>query len=115
MDCIFCKIVNKEASADIVYEDEKIIAFKDIKPLSPVHILVIPKKHIPSVDHLELQDKELVGELFLTAQKIAREQGVSKTGYKLIFNVGRGGGQIIDHLHLHLLGGWTSTRPPSIV
>jgi histidine triad (HIT) family protein len=110
MDCIFCKIINKETKAEIVYEDEKIVAFKDIKPEAPLHLLIVPKKHIPSVDHLELFDKELIGELFLTAQKIARDQGVSQTGYKLFFNVGKGAGQIVDHLHLHLLGGW---RPPT--
>lgn len=93
-------------SADIVYEDDKFLALKDIKPKAPRHLLIVPRKHIPSVDHLELQDKELIGELFLAAQKIAREQGVAQTGYRLVFNVGRGGGQIVDHLHLHLLGGW---------
>jgi len=105
-DCLFCKIVNKEAPAEIVYEDEKVVTFKDIYPKAPLHLLVVPKKHIPSVDHLESADKELIGDLFLVAQKIAREQGVAKTGYKLVFNVGKGAGQIIDHLHLHLLGGW---------
>jgi len=105
-DCLFCKIVNKEAPAEIVYEDKKVVTFKDIYPKAPLHLLVVPKKHIPSVDHLESADKELIGDLFLVAQKIAREQGVAKTGYKLVFNVGKGAGQIIDHLHLHLLGGW---------
>jgi len=103
---LFCKIIKKEISANAVYEDEKVLAIKDIKPLAPIHLLVIPKKHIVSIDHLVLDDKELIGEIVLTAQKIARDHGVSKTGYKLGFNVGRGGGQIIDHLHLHLLGGW---------
>ena len=103
MDCIFCKIINKEMPADIIYEDDKIIAFNDINPQAPVHILIIPKKHIPSVDHIEIQDKELIGELFLVAQKIAREKKLK--GYRLSINVGREGGQIIDHLHLHLLGG----------
>ncbi len=104
-ECIFCKIANKEIGADIVYEDEKILAFKDIKPVTAVHLLIIPKRHILTVDHIELQDKELIGELFLVAKKVAREQGVSETGYRLIFNVGRDAGQTIDHLHLHLLGG----------
>lgn len=114
MDCIFCKIINKEERADILYEDERVVAFKDINPVAPVHILVVTKKHIPSVDHLELSDKELVGDLFLAAQKIARDVAVAKSGYKLSFNVGRGGGQLIDHLHLHLVGGWkTAMRTPS--
>lgn len=105
-DCLFCKIVNKEASSEILYEDDNFIAIKDIHPKAPLHLLIIPKKHIPSVDHLETTDKELIGELFFIAQKIARDQEISKTGYKLVFNVGRGGGQMIDHLHLHLLGKW---------
>lgn len=103
MDCIFCKIANKELSSEAVYEDEKIIAFKDIKPKAPFHVLIIPKRHIPSVDHVEIEDKTLMGELILTAQKIAREQNLK--GYKLMINVGRDGGQVVDHLHLHLLSG----------
>jgi histidine triad (HIT) family protein len=101
MECVFCKITNRETPAEIVYEDERIIAFKDIHPKAPVHLLIIPKKHIPSVDHLELEDKELMGELILVAQKIARAKKLK--GYRLQINVGRPAGQIIDHLHLHLL------------
>ena len=103
--CIFCKIINKEAPADIVYEDNSVIVFKDINPSAPIHLLIVPKKHIISIDHLEEQDRELVGYMFLIAKKIAEEQDISKTGYRLIINVGKGSGQIIDHLHLHLLGG----------
>jgi len=105
MDCIFCKIANKEMPSEIVYEDDEVVAFKDIKPVAPVHLLIITKKHIPSVDHLESGDKELIGSLFLVAQKIAREQGVAETGYRLVFNVGPDAGQTVDHLHLHLIGG----------
>lgn len=105
MDCIFCKIVNKEVPSEAVYEDEKILAFKDINPVAPVHLLIIPKKHIISVDHLTSEDKELIGEMFFVAQKIAREQGVVESGYRLAFNVGRDAGQSVDHLHLHLIGG----------
>lgn len=101
MECIFCQIANKKAPAEIISEDEKILAFKDIHPKAPIHLLIIPKKHIPSVDHLELEDKELMGELILAAQKIAREKKLK--GYRLEINVGRPAGQIIDHLHLHLL------------
>ena len=104
-NCLFCKIANKEVSAEIVYEDDKFIAFNDIKPVTPVHLLIIPKKHIPSINHLESRDKELIGGLFLVAQKIARAEGVDKTGYRLIFNMGKDAGQTVDHLHLHLLGG----------
>jgi len=103
MTCIFCKIVNKETSAEIVYENDKIVAFKDINPKALIHLLIIPKKHIPSLDHVEIKDKALMGELILTAQKIAREKRLK--GYKLQINVGRQAGQIIDHLHLHLLSG----------
>ena len=107
-ECIFCKIVNKEIPSEIVYENEQVLAFNDIKPLAPVHILIIPKKHIPSVDHLEAEDKILMGELIITAQIIARKKKLK--GYKLAINVGRPAGQIIDHLHLHLLGGWESEK-----
>jgi len=101
--CIFCKIVKKSVPAEIVYEDEEILAFNDIKPLAPVHILIIPKKHIHSVDHVEIEDKTLMGDLILAAQKIARERNLN--GYKLQINVGKPAGQLIDHIHLHLLSG----------
>jgi len=104
--CIFCKIINKEISSEIVYEDEKALVFKDIKPLAPIHLLIVPKKHIPSINYVEIKDKILMGDLILIAQKIARSRKISKKGYKLVFNVEKGGGQIIPHLHLHLLGGW---------
>jgi len=105
MDCLFCKIANKEIPSEIVYESDTVLAFKDIKPVAPVHLLIIPKKHIPSVDHLTSKDKDLVGELFLVAQKVARSQGVAETGYRLVFNIGKDAGQTVDHLHLHLIGG----------
>lgn len=105
MDCIFCKIANKEIPAEIVYTNEKVIAFKDIKPVAPIHLLIIPKKHILSFNHLEAQDRELIGELLLAAQKLAKAKGVAKTGYRLIFNIGKDAGQTVDHLHLHLIGG----------
>ena len=107
-ECIFCKIIKKEIPTDIEYEDEKVISFKDIHPKAPVHFLIVSKKHIASVNHLEKGDQELVGNLFLAAQTIAREKNLK--GYKLVVNVGREGGQIIDHLHLHLLGGWGSVK-----
>ena len=102
MDCIFCNIINKEQAANIVYENDKFIVFKDIKPAAPVHLLLAPKVHIASVNDLEEKHKELIGDLFLLAKKIAKEQGVDD-GYRLSFNVGRKGGQIVDHLHLHLI------------
>lgn len=103
MDCLFCKITQKELPADIVYEDEHFVAFKDIRPKAPVHLLVVPRKHIESIDHAEIHDKELLGALLLTAQTIARQQNLD--GYKLQINVGRKGGQLIDHLHVHLVSG----------
>lgn len=103
--CLFCKIASRELSSETVYEDDKFFAFKDINPISPVHILIIPKKHIETIEHIEPEDQELIGELFLAAKKIAKEQGVSESGYRLIFNVGKNAGQAVDHLHLHLIGG----------
>lgn len=100
-DCLFCKIVNREIPSEIVYEDENFLVFKDINPKAPVHLLIIPKKHIPSVNHLEIEDKILMGELILVAQKIARDKKLE--GYRLQINVGRPAGQLVDHLHLHLL------------
>ncbi len=108
-NCLFCKIANKKTPAEIVYENDKLVAFKDIHPKAPIHLLIVPKKHITSVDHLELQDKELVGELILAAQKIAK--GKKLNSYKLIINVGRPAGQVIDHLHLHLLSGKLAQLP----
>ena len=100
-DCLFCKIGNKEVPSDIVFEDEQFVAFKDIDPKAPIHLLIIPRKHIHSIEHIEESDRELMGDLILTAQKVARKHQLA--GYKLRFNVGREGGQVVDHIHLHLL------------
>lgn len=105
MNCIFCQIAKRELPATIIYEDESIVAFKDINPIAPIHYLIIPKKHIDSVNQLEPEDKELVGELFLVAKKIAKTEGIADNGYRLVFNVGKNSGQMVEHLHLHLLGG----------
>jgi len=104
-NCLFCKIIKKQIPSEIVYEDEFVIAFKDINPQAKVHILIVPKKHIETVDHLEEKDDKLVGALIYTAQKIARKLGIAENGYRLVFNVKSHGGQIIDHIHLHLIGG----------
>ena len=114
MKCLFCQIINKKIPADIIYEDEKFLVFKDIKPSAPVHFLIVPKKHISSVQNLKINDKELIGELFLLAKKIAQKQNIANKGYKLVFNVGRGGGQVIPHLHLHLLAGWKTKKERDI-
>ena len=102
-NCLFCKITKKELPAETIYEDKNILVFKDIHPKAPVHFLVVPKKHIESINYLEPIDKELMGELLLVAKKIAQDKKLK--GYKLVINTGREGGQLIDHLHIHLLGG----------
>lgn len=105
MSCIFCQIANKELPSEIIYEDGNVVAFKDIRPIAPTHYLIIPKKHIDSVNRLEPEDRELAGEMLLIAKKIAKEQGIAENGYRLVFNVGKDSGQMVDHLHLHLIGG----------
>ncbi len=109
MSCTFCDIINKNSPADLLYEDDKFVVFKDINPLAPIHLLVVPKEHIPSVNDLKEGHTELIGGILLLAKKIAKEQGISD-GYKLAFNTGRKGGQLIDHLHLHLMGGWKENQ-----
>lgn len=103
-ECIFCKISKKEVPAAMLYENDKVMAFKDIRPSAPVHILVVPREHIESITHLEGNHRDILAELIYTAKNLAVKSGLK--GYKLVFNVGREGGQVIDHLHLHLLGGW---------
>jgi len=103
--CIFCQIAKHQQKADIVYEDDEIIVFKDTNPSAPVHLLITTKKHIKSINELKKEDRRLISRMVFLGKKLAEKQGIAKTGYKLIFNVGRGGGQIIDHLHLHLMGG----------
>lgn len=105
-ECIFCQIVRGDKSADFVCRGEALVAFKDIRPHAPVHILLVPRKHIRSVNDLEETDKAIVGEMIFRAREIAHEQGISDSGYKLVYNVERGGGQFVFHLHLHLIGGW---------
>ncbi len=105
-DCLFCKIVNKEIESQFLYEDDTYVVFKDINPSAPVHLLLVPRRHIRSINDLEPAHESLVGGLFSLAAKMAKEQGVDKSGYKLLFNVEKGGGQMVFHLHLHLLGGW---------
>lgn len=106
MDCLFCKIASGEVSSEIIYEDDELKAFTDIRPSAPVHILVIPKIHIESIAHLEENHNDIIAKLIYRAKQIAADRDL--LGYKLVFNVGREGGQVIDHLHLHLLGGWGS-------
>ena len=104
-ECFFCKIINKEVPTEIVYQDNDVLAFKDIHPLAPVHILIIPKKHIARISDIKDKDQALMGKIILTAKKIADSLNISKSGYKLLFRVGRHGGQEVEHVHLHLIGG----------
>lgn len=104
-DCIFCKIVNHEIPSEVVYEDQDLIAFKDIAPLAPVHLLVIPKKHIKDLNEVAVEDEGLMGRLLSVVKKLAAEHGVAESGYRVITNIGSNGGQVVPHLHFHLLGG----------
>jgi len=105
MDCIFCKIINKEIPSTIVYEDEDIMAFNDVNPMAPVHVLIIPKKHISGLSEISEDDIAVVGKIQFIAKKIAKEMGIEYTGYRVISNCGEDAGQTVKHLHYHLLGG----------
>jgi histidine triad (HIT) family protein len=105
MDCIFCQIASGKIPGDIVYQDKEILAFRDINPNAPVHILIIPKKHIASLDQLSQSDTALVGRMVAVASRLAKDEGVAEKGYRLAINCGKEGGQLVPHLHLHLLGG----------
>jgi len=111
-DELFLKIINREIPAEIVYETDEVLAFRDINPQAPVHILIIPKERIATIDDLEPKHAELVGNLILTATEIAREQGLSEDGYRLVLNCKQAGGQMVYHIHLHLLGGRQMSWPP---
>lgn len=104
-NCVFCKIIANEASAEILYRDDLVIAFRDIQPSAPIHILIVPNKHIPSMNDVTPEDEALIGHLHTVAQKIAVEEGIAERGYRLVINTGKEGGQVIYHLHLHLMGG----------
>jgi len=105
-DCTFCRIVNGQTATPFLFENERIVVFKDINPHAPVHLLIVPRKHIRSINDLSDEDGPVVAEMILTAKRMAEKAGVSESGYRLVFNVERGGGQVIFHLHLHLIGGW---------
>jgi histidine triad (HIT) family protein len=104
-ECVFCRIAAGEISSDIVYQDDNFLAFRDINPQAPKHIVIIPKSHIPSLAHLTKQHQALIGDLILTAQELAEREGIAESGYRLVINCGPQGGQVVPHLHLHLLGG----------
>lgn len=112
MDCLFCKIAQGAIPASIIYEDHDIMAFRDINPQAPNHLLVIPKQHIATINDSKDEDQALLGKMILGAKKIAQAEGVSDTGYRLVFNINPNGGQTVYHIHLHLLGGRQMTWPP---
>lgn len=111
-DCIFCKIVNKELPADIVYEDEQVLVFKDINPVAPVHLLLIPKKHISGLSDVKEKDAGVMGRIQVVASNLAGEMGLVKDGFRLVCNCGRDAGQLVMHIHYHLLSGRPFKWPP---
>jgi len=111
-DDLFLKIIDREIPADIVFEDDEVLAFRDIDPQAPVHVLIVPKRRIPTINDLEDADAGLVGRMLLTARKIAADEGLSEDGYRLVFNCNERGGQSVHHIHLHLLGGRQMSWPP---
>ena len=111
-DCLFCAIVEGKVKANLVYQDDSIVAFKDIAPKAPVHILIIPRKHLVRVSDIAEADRALIGQIFQVAARLAREQGVADSGYRVVVNSGADAGQSVFHLHYHLLGGRQMTWPP---
>jgi len=111
VDCIFCKIVTGEIPSTRVYQDELVTAFRDIHPAAPTHILIVPNKHLASTNELEMQDEAMVGHLFSVARKLAEQEKIQDSGYRLIINTGPDAGQVVFHLHLHLLGGQHMRHP----
>ena len=111
-DCLFCKIVSGEIPCDKIYENDKLIAFRDIDPKAPTHILIIPKKHIRSINELDIIDQNLAGEILLTAKEIAKIENIKSSGYRTIFNTNSDGGQTVYHIHMHVMGGRQLHWPP---
>jgi len=105
MDCVFCKIIAGEIPSDILYQDEEIIAFRDVNPQSPTHLIIVPRKHIPSLIHLSEVESSLMGNMVNIANQLAKREGVAESGYRLAINCGEQGGQLVPHLHMHLLAG----------
>jgi histidine triad (HIT) family protein len=105
MDCIFCKIVAGQIPSDVVFTDDKVIAFRDISPLAPVHLLIIPREHIATLNDITEQQTVLIGHMAQVAKQLAKQQGIANKGYRVVINCGPQGGQVVQHLHMHLLGG----------
>ena len=106
MPCIFCQIIARQAPARIVHEDDEIIVFHDINPRAPIHVLLVPKIHVATINDIAAEHGPLLGKLFLTAKHLAMQWAIAEPGYRLTVNVGRGGGQVIDHIHMHMVSGW---------
>ena len=111
-DCLFCRIVDGSLPADIVYENDSLIAFRDINPKAPTHILLIPRRHVATMNDLQDGDESLVGDLFITAARIAADEGLADDGYRVVMNCNEAAGQSVFHIHLHLMGGRAMTWPP---
>ena len=111
-NCIFCKIINGEIPSQKVYEDEKVLVFKDIKPEAPVHILVVPKEHIESANDINEENSSIIGHIFVVIAKVTKDLGIDKNGYRIVNNCGKDGLQTVPHLHLHVFGGKTFNWPP---
>ena len=111
-DCIFCKIAAGEIPADKVYEDESVVAFRDLNPQAPIHILIIPRRHIATINDLSVDDEAVVGRLYTAARQIAAQEGIADAGYRTVMNCNEAGGQAVYHIHLHLLGGRMMNWPP---
>jgi histidine triad (HIT) family protein len=112
MNCLFCRIVAGEIPADVVYKDERCLAFRDTNPQSPVHVLVVPRDHLDSLDDAAQRDEAMLGHLLRVAARVANEQGLSESGYRTVINTGAGAGQSVSHLHVHVLGGRQLNWPP---
>lgn len=111
MDCLFCKIIKREVPSDIVFEDDNVLAFRDIDPKAPTHVLIIPKKHISTLNDIKEEDLAVVGRLQYTAAQLAQDKGFAEEGYRVVMNCNEQGGQTVYHIHLHLMGGRQFTWP----
>lgn len=111
-NCIFCKIIKKQIPCKMLYEDEKVIGFKDISPQAPVHVVIVPKKHISDLNCLNKDESEIIGHIFIVAKEIAKTLGIAESGYRVVSNCGEQGGQTVQHIHFHLLGGRMLKWPP---
>lgn len=111
-DCLFCKIRDEEIPGDLIFEDDDILAFRDVNPQAPTHVLIVPRKHINTINDIDDEDADIMGKMFLAAQNIASQEGIAEEGYRLVVNCNARAGQTVFHIHMHLLGGRSMTWPP---